>query len=545
MSDTHGVVAASASKGNGASLVEKIKNLKAESSLALMELKSAQGNLAQINIQKLPAENQWQFEKLKKELPNLITNLDKSQGLMQFLVGFLGEKDLRRYLFIFQNDNELRATGGFMGSFSLVDLKNGNVAGVNLPAGGTYDTRAGLKEMLQAPKPMQIVGYRWEFQDANWWPDWPTSASKVAWFFEKSGGPTVDGVIAINSDWLGKLLQTTGPIDLPDYKKTITAANFETELQTSIEVDATVKNRPKQILADLAPKLIERILSIKPEKFLALAQSLNEGLAQKDILIYLRDENLQKFASANNWDGRQQDYNFDYLSVVATNIAGGKTDNVIKQKIYHQATIQKDNSVIVNLLIDRSNFGPIDDVFTKTPNRSYLRVYAPLGAKLVKALGFVQPSAKAFKPVDPALKIDESLITENEAVVDYASQTKIYNENGRTVFGNWVTLNPGESRDLLLVYELPAKLKTEVAPAEGWTGKIKAAFFENRPATYGLLVQKQPGENDDEFFSNVIYPDGFEPQTGAGLNIDAQNQEVNFKGILVEDLEYEVKFLIP
>ena len=66
----------------------------------------------------------------------------------------------------------------------------------------------------------------WTMHDANWFPNFPTSAEKVSWFYEKTGGRTVDGVIAITPELLRDLLAITGPIDMPEYDKTINADNF-------------------------------------------------------------------------------------------------------------------------------------------------------------------------------------------------------------------------------------------------------------------------------------------------------------------------------
>jgi len=40
---------------------------------------------------------------------------------------FLGFDYDQRYLLVFQNNNELRASGGFIGSFALVDIGNGQI----------------------------------------------------------------------------------------------------------------------------------------------------------------------------------------------------------------------------------------------------------------------------------------------------------------------------------------------------------------------------------------------------------------------------------
>ncbi|MDO8669330.1 MAG: DUF4012 domain-containing protein [Candidatus Buchananbacteria bacterium] len=523
------------------SLSSRIKNFKASSHEALVQITSAQENLDKINIKHLPQENQEKFLKLKENLPKFTESLKKSDEVMQFAINFLGDNGLKKYLIVFQNDNELRATGGFMGSLAVADFKNGNLEGVTMPAGGTYDLRAGFTKLLKAPEPLTLINPRWEFQDANWWPNWPTSAQNITYFYNKSDGATIDGVIAINSDWLGNLLDVIGSIEMPDYNKTISSANFEMELQKSIELEADDKTQPKKILSDLAPKLIENIFDVTPDKMLGLVSVFSQGLKEKDIQIYMTDENEQTFVAQNNWDGRMKNAQKDYLSVVATNIGGGKTDEVVNQEIYHQASISPDGSVVDSLVIHRSDFGPIDNIFTDTPNRSFIRVYVPLGSQLISAEGFKGPKDSEFTTPDEYLEEDERLLNEKLATIDPDSSTKIYTENNKTVFANWLTLKPGEDKDILLVYKLPFKIdltKKEVE-AKGILGKIKAVFYPKYSYdSYSLLVQKQAGSNNDKFFGQVEYPNGVSPNVSYPSKIENNNGESVYKDDLLQDLFY-------
>lgn len=528
------------------SLADKIEIFQKESATALTRLEIAQQNLNKINVNYLPLENRHQFIQLKEVLPSFIAGLDNLQELSDFLSVFLGKKDLRRYLLVFQNDNELRATGGFMGSFSLVDFVDGDLAEIKMPAGGTYDVRAGFKELWQTPRPLQLINDRWEFQDANWWPDWPASARQISQFYYKSGGPTIDGVIAINSDWLSDLLLVTGPIDLPEYQKTITAANFEWEIQESIESERGDSRQPKKILVDLMPELIDRIFKIESESFLSLIKVLGDGLERKDILVYLFNEEWQDFIVRNGWSGEMKTAPFDYLQVVATNIGGGKTDNVVRQEIYHQANILADGSVINQILIHRHHFGPVEENFTEDPNRSYLRIYVPLGSQLIKASGFRQPAAKEFRIPPEFLTVPEELAEENKALIDPESQTAIYQERDKTVFANWLTLYPGESQDLILTYRLPFKFnfdRSNDIHQVSWFNRLKNSFWPVRDyQSYSLLIQKQPGGGENRINSQVVYPASLEPIYFYPHSLKIEDQNLIFDSQLYSDLFYFVNF---
>lgn len=490
------------------SLASRVKNLSVALAPALGELEAADGNAGKIGLSNLSDEQKNKFLSLKAALPQAISALKGMIEASDFAVKALGDNDVRRYLLVFQNDNELRATGGFMGSFALADLRNGKIDKITIPEGGTYDVRAGATQIVAPPEALRLVADRWEFQDSNWWADFPASAENIKWFYEKSGGPTVDGVIAINSSFFGKLLVLTGPIALPQYGKTITAENFEEELQKSIELEAAEETKPKKILSELGPIVLDKLLNSEPKRFFSLAEVLNSGLKQRAIQMYFADSGLQQFASDSNWAGElSSPVGSDFLSVNAANIGGGKTDPVIRQKIYHTAEIQPDGTVLDTVLIERRNIGPTDEFFTTIANNSYLRIYVPEGSELIHAEGFKGFSSDKFKVVAAGAQAKGELAAENSALVDQESGTKIYQENGKTVFANWSILGPGESHDLLLVYKLPFKVSL------GGSAKNlieqAADLFSAETKAYSFKFQKQSGRDSDEISSAVSYPASF------------------------------------
>jgi hypothetical protein len=496
-----------ASDQSDLSLSSRVKNFSLEIAPALDELVLAQKNSENIGTSHLPGEYKDKFLKLKASLPLAVDSLRQLQESADFGVKVLGDNDLKRYLLIFQNDNELRATGGFMGSYALVDFKNGQIVKITLPSGGTYDTRHDFNELLAPPQPLQLINNRWEFQDSNWWPDYPTSAQNMKFFFEKAGGPTVDGVFAINSSFFGELLKITGPIALSEYGKTITADNFEIELQKSIELEAKEKNKPKKILTEMAPLVLEKLMAVSPDQIFTLAEIIDSGLDRKDVQLYLTAPELQSFVAKNNWSGELTQTDGDYLAVNCVNIDGGKTDSVIKQKIYHRTEITAEGRVLDKLLIERRHLGPTDEIFTDWVNNSYLRVYVPLGSKLVTAAGFDSFSSDKYKTIDEKLKYKPELEAENSAVIDQTSGTKIYTENGKTVFANWSILAPQESHDLLLVYELPFTVGFSSKPKNLF--RMAANVFSPEILPYSFSFQKQSGRSQDDLIKEVAYPKDF------------------------------------
>jgi len=142
-----------------------------------------------------------------------LEEFNQKQTIFQDLLGYNGP---RKYLFLFQNNHEIRATGGFIGSYGVLNVHNGNVK--ELFVDGIFNPDGQLSVRVVPPKPIQKISTNWSTHDANWFPNFPTSAEKIAWFYEKTGGPTVDGIITLTPTVMEKLLEITGPIEMLEYR---------------------------------------------------------------------------------------------------------------------------------------------------------------------------------------------------------------------------------------------------------------------------------------------------------------------------------------
>lgn len=501
---------------NDSSLTDKIAAAKEKLDLISPKLDETAELLSRVDIKAIPEGAKEALEKVQGALPLLQKSLEELNGLADLSLKILGQNSTKRYLFIFQNNNELRPTGGFMGSFALVDIDRGQIKKMEIPAGGSYDLQGGLKSLVISPEPLHLINPQWQFQDANWFPDFPTSAKKIIWFYEKSGGPTVDGVIALNTSLMKDLLKITGPIAMPEYGKIIDENNFIEETQKEVEVDYKVKEKPKQFIADLAPKLMDKIFKLDRDKIIDAIPVLRDSLQKKNIMLYAEDPTAEQSITDLGWAGeiKSSPLQSDYLYVVNTNISGGKTDLAIKQKIDHQSIIQNDGSIIDRLTITRTHTGDKDDIFTKAKNIDYLRIYVPLGSALESASGFDKPDEKLFIQPDASLAADADLQDiEGDFTIDSASKTTINNEFGKTVFANWLMLKPGETKTVTLEYKLPFLFKVTPKPveaADNWITKIKKefGFYEEKPnlTYYAFLNQKQSGVENTEFTSALALP---------------------------------------
>lgn len=507
-------------------------------------LRQALSNLAGVSPQALPDKYRESFKEIQKNLPLLLNNLTETDKLLNFSSDFLGLKAAKRYLFNYQNNNELRATGGFLGSYALVDISKGKIKNMEVPGGGYYDLKGDFLEKVISPQPMHLLGTPWMIWDANWWPDYPASMKKLLWFYEKSGGPSVDGVITFNASILPAFLKITGNISLPEYNQLLTPDNVILALQHETEFEYNKKeNQPKKIIGDLMKKILEKLMSVSPEQIMPLVATLKDSLAAKDIQLYFTDDKLENQVKDFGWDGGVAVTDKDYLMVVRTNVSGGKTDGVIKQEIKHYAYLQDDNSLVDSVAIKLTHQGNKNDVFERVLNKSYIRVYVPEGSQFLEASGYDGIDPTLFKEVYPGYLPDKDLERINGQIqIDPKTNTVINNELGKTVFGNWLLLQPGESKTLTFSYRLPFKLDFQYSSFNRLLEIVGLKEADDNQ-NYSLLAQNQSGPKNTILESVLSLPNSrtivWSGSSGKNnLNITANS--LNFKTELNKDYKYGV-----
>jgi hypothetical protein len=423
---------------------------------AAPKLSEAADALKDVDPAELPEAERSKVEKLKTVLETGRAAVDDLQRTVRLLVEVIGHSRPRTYLFVFQNHTELRPTGGFMGSLAEVTLDRGEISHMFVPGGGPYDLKGQLLARVRPPQPLQLVDGRWEFQDANWFPDFPASADKIRWFWSKGGQPTLDGVVAINATIMEKVLAITGPIDLPDYGKTISAENFLEETQRQVELDYDkAENKPKKFIGDLMQKMLERVKQGDQVMYLKFLAVLGDSLETKEVQVAFTDPEEEKVVEEFGWSGRLKPTSGDALAVIEANIAGQKTDRVIDESVSHEVTVQPDGSLVDTVTLSRTHNGAKGELFHGANNVAYVRLYAPQGSTLLAAKGFQPPLASFYqKPLDsdPEDADLARLVTQKSG---HLPDVDVTDEFGRTAFGGWVQLKPGASSQTSFTYKLP------------------------------------------------------------------------------------------
>lgn len=397
--------------------------------------------------------------RLVNQVNDFITNGKPLLRQLPFLAGVDGE---RKYLLLFQNDKEIRPTGGFLTAYSIVRVKNGML----YPSVSTdiYNLDKRFNSRIPAPriidKYLPLVSF-WHLRDMNLSPDFKVSMDTFSKYYsEVEDIEDLDGIIAIDSYPAVWLLQVTGKIGVPgygdfsaeidsrcncpniiyeleSYADTVSPVVWDPNTGEIVFKPANYDNR-KDILGPLMRSLITNALGQPKDKMPALFDAFWRSITQKHVLFYMFDPEIQAAMEAFNIAGRIKEYNGDYLHINDANFAGAKTNLYVEEEVALQVEPsfgKSRNRLTITYRNPQSADGWLNGYY-----RDLVRIYVPAGSKLIDSTGS-----------------DE--------------EVKVYDELGKTVFETFFVLRPEGMVRLTFEYETPIS-----------AGK-----------QYRLLIQKQPG----------------------------------------------------
>lgn len=407
-------------------------------------------------------------------LKELTPTLQNATASLPQIFGFTTPQT---YLLVFQNSNELRPTGGFIGSYGKLVLKNGRIDQLLVDDVYNIDGVLEAKDIAIAPPaPLgEHLGVsRWLMRDANWDPDFSATAKQLKTFYNLATGETVAGVAALDLEVIKEILELTGPIYLAQFNESIGSDNFFEKTEFYSEANYFEGSpQKKAFLSLLSARLLEKALQFAPKDMVSAARIVNKSLQERHLLVYYPQDSLASLLAQKFYDGALRTFGGDYLMVVDANVGATKANYYVKRSLNYAVRNTDRQGLREGQLTITYVHGAASNTWPGGAYKNYLRVYTSYGTVLEKV-------ERSTEGVDgKALEITQEV-----------DQT---NENGKTVFGTVFTLDAGKSLSLTFTYKLPP------IPAPGPSSKA-----------YELLVQKQPGTVADPLIVDFLTPFGHE-----------------------------------
>ncbi len=455
-------------------IVRTIKDVIPKIETISQKAKLAQTEFDKIDPNRYPEKigNQKVRENIKAGL-NLVDEatqvISQSKPFLAEAPYFLGVDGTRTYLVLFQNDKELRPTGGFITGYSVMRVTKGKIEPV--ASNDIYNMDKLYTPSIPAPDPLirylkgpYQLNKNFRLRDMNFNPDFKLTMDLFTKEAAKTGTiNNIDGVIAVDTQVLAKILNVIGEVGVPGY------GNFNTkivpecncpqvihELESFADIEGSIvwdQNDPtkiifappnylnrKAIVGPLMNSVLRNALGQPKEKLPGLFQAAWESLTEKHVLFYMFDPKAQAGVESFNIAGRVEDYkNGDYFLVTDANLGGRKSNLYVTNEVTQDVKIARDGSITKTVVVTYKNPQSYDG-WLNSVLPDWMRIYVPKGSQLISIDGLEEKA-------DP------------------------YEDLGKTVFAGGFKLRPQGVVKITVVYKLPFKATGE----------------------YKLLIQKQPG----------------------------------------------------
>ena len=448
-------------------IVPKIDNLSEKVNLINSEI-------SEVDYKKYPEEIKG--IKIRSNLQKVIEILGTAnqlivQGkpLLENSDYFLGVKSPRTYMVIFQNDKELRPTGGFITAYTIARVDRGRFDPISSDDIYNLDNKytPSIKAPDQFPKYLQgiyVALNRFRLRDMNWSPDYETSMNMFTQEIKKVGVTNIDGVIAVDTQMLVYLLDVLGKVTVPGYgdysSKIVPECNCPQviyELESFADVEGPIvwsENEPgkivfapknydnrKKIIGPLMNAVLSATLGQPDAKMPLLFEAAAKSLTEKHVLFYLMDKKAEEAVKTLGVAGTISNYsNGDYLYINDANLGGRKSNLYVTQEVAQ--TVEKKNGYVENTLSITYKNPEKQDGWLNSVLPNWVRIYVPKGSELIS----------------------------NDGFDDFAAP---YEEFGRNVFAGFVKVRPLGVAKITVKYKVPMDFSKE----------------------YRLFIQKQPGKN--------------------------------------------------
>lgn len=299
------------------------------------------------------------------------------------LINILPEILNKDYIVLLQNNTELRASGGFMGSYARLRFRNGTLQSTKIE--DIYEPDGQLYGYVQPPVPLDKAFDHgsWKLRDSNWDPDFTVAGPQIAWFFGQ-GGESVDGLVAINLITVQKILDV---LEIPN-------KNLVNLAQTSAEIHKDKRG----FLSTTVGEVLSNLKTLKYSKSLKLLRVVYQDLRNKQILLWAKDPDIQKVITQKYWDGGLGDYTNDYLYIVESNLGANKANCCVSREVTQEVT---GNSEKLTILFKNNNefTNPKPPVFWGGDYVNYLRVIIPVTAEMKNPENYDMEIRDKFKIV--------------------------------------------------------------------------------------------------------------------------------------------------
>jgi len=475
--------------------------------------------MQEVSLQDIPKQYQSSFLALQKLL-------GVSSNVIDEVPLVLGVGQDKTYLVLFQNNMELRPGGGFIGSYGLISLHNGQIKDFSIH--DVYDADGQLQGHVEPPFAIRryIPIVHLFLRDSNFDVDFTKNAQTAAFLLSQETGVTADGVIGIDLETLRSALSAMGSVYVPSYNETVTDKNFFTLIEKHVEKNTFPGSvQKKEFLSTFFAAFMDKLkknTSISGQVALEHVGELIEG---KHILAAFSDPSIQLPFSLADLSGSLPEtpasasaQTNDFLGISEANLGVNKVNAFVTRKVDHHISIDNKGSVQESVVLSLSNSS--DGTWPGGEYRNYIRFIVPNGAS-IKSIALNNVEQKIVDAVtSPRIYEGKGFIPPKglEVAKDI--------ESNKTLFGFLVTVPQQSTLTITLTYALSGTLD-----------------FTKLEQLYNVFIWKQPGITEYPYRLTISLPDtlGF---LKSNTSFSRNGQDIQHEESVNKDTDISVQLTV-
>jgi len=387
----------------------------------------------------------------------------------------LGITQPTSFLILLGNDTEMRANGGFAGSYAKITLSppvTRYIPKISLDFQDIYVPDGQVKDYVQPPGPIQqAFGHgTWQLANADWEPDFPTSSKAIRWFFEKGKEINPDILAIINLSTIKEIVSIVDTFPVPEFNSTITPDNLYLFLQGKAEVGFFPgSTQKKDALYAVGQAFFKKIKTLPLSKKIKIAFVIYQDLTNKNIVLNSKDQDFQNLLHDQKYDGSFSAPSGDSYALIETNLGANKANAYLTRQTTHNINYLPDNTSPVIPGTDPEYIQPNSishQVSVKFHNSSpeaapnppfhyggiyiaYLRFYIP---KVAVNIAITQNNSPYFPT---ATQSSTPTVIPDPSPYPSTPVPSITTKYGFTEIGFFHTTQAGGESSIGLTYELP------------------------------------------------------------------------------------------
>ena len=229
------------------------------------------------------------FARVVRDATGPLATADRAARLLPSMLGAEGD---RRYLLIFQNNAEARATGGMPGAMSILEAHQGRIQMTRQAMANDFPELDEPVLPLTAEERAVFGGQLGVFfQDANFTPHFPRSAELMAARWQQQYDERLNGVLSVDPVAMSYLLGAMGPLTVNGIE--LTADNVVDELLNQTYLRHEDPAAQDEFFRDVSRQVFDSVSSGvgSPQ---SLIEALARGAREGRLLVHSFDADEQR-----------------------------------------------------------------------------------------------------------------------------------------------------------------------------------------------------------------------------------------------------------